>query len=273
MLIFTLMKQKKQIIIFTDLDGSLLNKDTFMFDEIEDYFRELISKGIKIIPNSSKTEAELSDLNKQYNLDLSFIAENGSSIYGLNLIHKNLPERISLSRSTDQIYKVYSENIPSDLKQKITFILKLKLKEQKEIFGLPLNKMMLAIKRDHSIPIRFNGTEIEKNEFVKIINDSGLTIQTGGRVMNICDNVNKSKAMSKTIELINKEIDNEIITIGVGDNQNDIDMLKQSDYPCLVKNNSFDSSLVNIDNLIQSTEPSPRGWADVIKTTIQKIKT
>ena len=49
------MKQKKQIIIFTDLDGSLLDKDTFEFDEIEDYFRELISKGIKIIPNSSKT--------------------------------------------------------------------------------------------------------------------------------------------------------------------------------------------------------------------------
>ena len=132
---------------------------------------------------------------------------------------------------------------------------------------------MLAIKRNHSIPIQFNGTEIEKKEFIKIINDSGLTIQTGGRIMNICDNVNKSKAMSKTMELINKEIDNEIITIGVGDNQNDIDMLKHSDYPCLVKNNSFDSSLLNIDNLIKSTEPSPKGWADVIKTTIQKIKT
>ena len=42
------MKQKKQIIIFTDLDGSLLDKDTFEFHEIEDYFRELISKGIKM---------------------------------------------------------------------------------------------------------------------------------------------------------------------------------------------------------------------------------
>jgi mannosyl-3-phosphoglycerate phosphatase family protein len=273
MLIFTLMKQKKQIIIFTDLDGSLLNKDTFRFDEIEDYFRELISIGIKIIPNSSKTEAELSDFNNQYNLNLSFVAENGSSIHGLNLIHKNLPKRISLSRTTDQIYKVYSENIPSNIKQKITFILRLKSKEQKEIFGLPLNKMLLAIKRNHSIPIQFNGSESEKKEFINIINDCGLTIQTGGRIMNICDNVNKSKAMSKTMELINKEIDNEIITIGVGDNQNDIDMLKHSDYPCLVKNNSFDSSLLNIDNLIKSTEPSPRGWADVIKTAIQKIKT
>jgi len=267
------MKQKKQIIIFTDLDGSLLDKDTFEFHEIEDYFRDLVSKGIKIIPNSSKTKAELSNFNIQYNLNLSFIAENGSSIHGLNLIHENLPNNIFLSRTVDEIYKIYNQNVTDNLKEKITFILNLKSNEQQEIFGLSLEKMNLAIKRDHSIPIQFNGTEIEKNEFIKIINNSGLTIQTGGRIMNICDNVNKSKAMSKTMELINKEIDNEIITIGVGDNQNDIDMLKQSDYACLVKNDKFDSSLVDIDNLIKSTEPSPRGWADVIKTAIQKIKT
>ncbi len=266
------MKQKKQIIIFTDLDGSLLDKDTFEFHEIEDYFRDLVLKGIKIIPNSSKTEAELSDFNNQYNLNLSFVAENGSSIHGLNLIHKNLPERISLSRSTDQIYKVYNENIPSDLKQKVTFILKLKSKEQKEIFDLPLDKMKLAIKREHSIPIQFNGTVSEKNEFFKIINDSGLTIQTGGRIMNICDNTNKSKAMLKTVELIKEEMIDEIITIGVGDNQNDIEMLKNTNYACLVKNDNFDSSLINIDNLIKSSEPSPKGWADVIKTAIQKIQ-
>ena len=271
MLIFTLMKQKKQIIIFTDLDGSLLNKDTFRFDEIEDYFRELISKGIKIIPNSSKTEAEMSDFNNQYNLNLSFIAENGSSIHGLNLMHKNLSEKISLSRSNDQIYTIYNENISSKFKNKITFILKLNSKEQQEIFGLPLDKMMLALNRNYSLPIQFNGNEIEKNEFIQIMHNVGLTVQTGGRVMNICDNVNKSKAMLKTVELIKEEMNNEIITIGVGDNQNDIDMLKKCDYACLVKNNSFDSSLVNIDNLIKSTEPSPLGWADVIKTAIQKI--
>ena len=89
--------------------------------------------------------------------------------------------------------------------------------------------------------------------------------------MNICDNVNKSKAMLKTLELISKKIDDDIITIGVGDNHNDIEMLKNTNYPCLVKNSNFDSSLINIDNLIRSNEPSPKGWADVIKTALQKI--
>ena len=271
MLIFTLMKQKKQIIIFTDLDGSLLNKVTFRFDEIEDYFRELVSKDIKIIPNSSKTEAELLDFNNLYKLNLSFIAENGSSIHGLNLIHANLPEKVSLSRPTNQIYEIYNENISSDLKKKITFISKLNIKEQQEIFGLPLDKIELALKRNNSLPIQFNGNTIEKNEFIKIMNNAGLTVQTGGRIINICDNVNKAKAMSKTLELIKKEIDDEIVTIGVGDNQNDIDMLRQSNYACLVKNDNFDSSLINIDKLIKSNEPSPNGWADVIKTALQKI--
>ena len=90
--------------------------------------------------------------------------------------------------------------------------------------------------------------------------------------MNICDNVNKSKAIVKALQLISTEIKNEIITIGVGDNQNDIEMLKNTNYACLVKNDNFDSSLINIDNLIKSSEPSPKGWADVIKTAIQKIQ-
>ncbi len=265
------MKQKKQIIIFTDLDGSLLDKDTFEFNEIEDYFRELISKGIKIIPNSSKTEAELLDFNEQNNLDLSFITENGSSIHGLNKIHQNLPDKIIISRTIDEIRNIYEENISLDFKNKITHILELEREKQQKILGLPLDKIKLAIKRDHSIPIKFNGTEIEKNEFIKIMKNSGLTIQTGGRIMNVCDNVNKSKAMSRALQLIRKQLDDEIITIGVGDNENDIEMIKQTDYPCLVKNENFDSSLINIDNLIKSDEPSPKGWSDVIKTALQKI--
>ena len=105
------------------------------------------------------------------------------------------------------------------------------------------------MKRNHSIPIKFIGSEFEKNKLIKILNDAGLTIQTGGRIMNVCDNVNKSIAMSKALQLIRKQLDDEVITIGVGDNENDIEMIEQTDYPCLVKNDNFDSSLINIDNL------------------------
>ena len=262
---------KKQIIIFTDLDGTLLDVDTFKLDIIEDYFKKLISNGIIIIPNSSKTESELLDFNRQYNIKLSFISENGSSIHGLNLLHKNLPDKFVISKYSSEILNIYKKKTPFDLQEKVTFISSLNSKEQEKIFGLPNDKLLLANQRMHSIPILFNGTKNEKIIFTKTIDKIGLSIQSGGRIMNICDKTDKSNAMIKTLEIIKKQIKREIITIGVGDNLNDIEMIKNSDFPCLVKNKNFDNSMINIGNLIMSTEPSPKGWADVIKMALQKI--
>ena len=88
------MKKIYKILIFTDLDGSLLDRDTFKFDEIKDYIRQLISKGIFIIPNTSKTEEEILEFNSDLGSSLPFISENGSSINGLNLLNKDLPQEL-----------------------------------------------------------------------------------------------------------------------------------------------------------------------------------
>jgi len=56
---FKYMKKIIKILIFTDLDGSLFHRDNFKFDEIKDYLKQLLSEGIFIIPNTSKTEKEI----------------------------------------------------------------------------------------------------------------------------------------------------------------------------------------------------------------------
>ena len=60
-------------------------------------------------------------------------------------------------------------------------------------------------------------------------------------------------------------------TIAVGDNYNDLDMLKNADIPCLVFNDKFKQDQINLDNLIVSNKPSPEGWADVIKIALAKV--
>ena len=57
----------------------------------------------------------------------------------------------------------------------------------------------------------------------------------------------------------------------MGDNFNDLDMLRNCDIPCLVFNDQFKQDQINIDNLIVSNKPSPEGWADVIKTALVKL--
>ena len=110
------MSNKFSLIIFTDLDGSLLHRDNFKFDEIKDYVKNLIDKGITIIPNTSKTEKEIEKFNNELGIDLPYISENGSSIHGLNLINDNFPNKIILSREKEKLLKIFKDKIPEELK-------------------------------------------------------------------------------------------------------------------------------------------------------------
>ena len=90
--------KKNKIVIFTDLDGSILHRDTFKFDQIKDYIKKLINAGVHIIPNSSKTESEIVEFNQDLGENLAYISENGSVINNLNLLNSNFPNKIILSR-------------------------------------------------------------------------------------------------------------------------------------------------------------------------------
>ena len=264
------MNKKFSLIIFTDLDGSLLHRDTFQFDEIKNFLLFLLSKGIHIIPNSSKTEKEILNFNQELGADLPYILENGSAIHGLNLLNTNFPNKIILSRDKKDILDIFSTKVPENLKNKCEFISQMKKKKQMEIFGLPTDKLKNAIDRKFSIPLLFNGNKLDKNRILKILKKNSLTFQEGGRVINLCDNVNKVKSMNKIIKIF-KKIEDNVKIIAVGDNYNDLEMLRNSDVPCLVFNDKFKLDQISINNLIVSNKPSPEGWADVIKKALAKL--
>ena len=70
-----------------------------------------------------------------------------------------------------------------------------------------------------------------------------------------------------------KKVNNEnLVTIGVGDNFNDLEMLRNSDFPCLVFNDKFTLEKININNCIVSKKPAPEGWEEIVKMALDKIK-
>ena len=258
------------IVIFTDLDGSLLHRETFKFDQIKKYIKSLIDKGIIIIPNTSKTEKEIEKFNKELGVELPYISENGSSIHGLNLINANFPNKIVLSRSKDELLKIFNDNVSEKLRNKCIQILNINKKEQEKIFGQKDEKLKDALDRKYTLPFLFKGDKKDKNKLLKILNSYSLTLQEGGRVSNLCDNTNKVKSMNRVVKIL-KKTEDKIKTIAVGDNYNDLDMLRNCDIPCLVFNDQFKLDQINIENLIFSNKPSPEGWADVIKMALDKL--
>ena len=242
------MKKAIKVLIFTDLDGSLLHRDTFKFDEIKDYLKQLISKGIFIIPNTSKTEKEILQFNYELGSNLPFISENGSAINGLELLNSDLPRELILSREKDDLLNIFKNIVPINLQNKCKWVSEMNKKRQSLV----------------------EGTKNQRNELSKIIKKEGLYLQEGGRVINLTDRVSKAKALQIFVRFLKKNNKN-IKTIAVGDNYNDLDMLKKSDFPCLVFNDKFTLDEIPINNLITTNKPSPEGWADVIKMALVKI--
>ena len=266
------MNANNKVLIFTDLDGSLLDRDTFKFDKILQYIKDLISKGIFIIPNSSKTKNEIDSFNKELDEDLPFIVENGAAIYNLNLINASFPEKISLSREINEILDIFNNKISKKYKSKCKFIKNLTSDKQLQIFGQSKEKVKLAMKREYSIPLLYDGSKAEKVDLIKSVNNAGLSLHEGGRLINLCDKISKSQAMKHVVKIFKKISKEELITVGVGDNFNDLDMLKNSDIPCLVFNDKFTMEKININNCLVSKKSAPEGWEEVVKLALDKIK-
>ena len=259
------------ILLFTDLDGTLLNKKTFEFKAALNLVKNCIKKGINIIPNSSKTDLELDEICEDLGIPKVYISENGSCIHGLNYLSETLNKEVCLSRSKHIIYKKFLDNVDINLRQKCFILENETLKNQKDILGLPKNKIHKALNRKFSFPFIFEGDGKEEVKLKKNVKKYGLNIQFGGRVLSLGDKVSKGNAMKRFVSLLSKETKRNYISICVGDNENDFDMLDKCDYPCLVKNGPLKK--INFKNeCIFSTKEAPYGWVEVVNKTLNKIE-
>ena len=208
----------------------------------------------------------------QLGQNLPFIVENGAAIYKMNLVNSDFPEKIILSRDKKEILNVFLRKIPKEFISKCKFVLKLKKDEQLKIFGLSEKQLSYASDREFSVPLIFKGNKAEKNNLFRLAYNMGLTMQEGGRVINLSDKVSKSSAMKKVSRIFEKTEKQELKIIGVGDNFNDLDMLKNSDIACLVFNEKFKLDTLNINNCLVSKKPAPEGWEEVVKMALEKIQ-
>ena len=197
------MIKKFSIYIFTDLDASLIHRDTFEFDEIKNYIKNLISGGINIIPNTSKTEIEINEFNNELGFNLPYISENGSSITGLDLINKNFPNKINLSRGKDDIYKIFKKVVPENLRAKCKVISKM----EKKIEQSGLNYTVFQCSGFFQGLISQYALPILENETIWLPSDSAplAYLDTQDAAKAVVQTLNTSTYDSKKVSLIGEK--------------------------------------------------------------------
>ena len=266
--------------IFTDLDGTLLNHDNYSLGRIKNFINKIKLKN-HIIFSTSKTFCEILEINKKLDLNFPFIVENGACIFFPNKYSFFDPNKTKFFNYKNYLGYKLSELSPKIIENKLCKLQKkydfslfsqLKFDQLSKITNLKKSSLINCTKRLFTNPIYWNDTDEQIKKFIldvkKISNN--YQISKGGRFYHLSDNYDKGRALMKFLEIIKFSEKNNFKTISLGDSDNDISMLEQTDYSCIVKREKVKISLKKNTNIYYSIKKAPDGWKESVEFILKK---
>ena len=248
-------------IVFTDLDGTLLDHETYSFEPARPALELLKARGIPLILASSNTEAEMRPIAAAIGIDHPMIVENGAGIV-------NLPDgKAEQDGIYDRLRAVLSSMDP-DLRRHYQGFGDWSDEEVAEKTGMTLETARLARKRRFSEPGLWSGSEDERAGFAAILDGHGFQAVQGGRFFTLMPKTSKAEAMKKIARHYAETSDEPISTVALGDAPNDAAMLEAADQGFIIANPAHAEMPVSDREregfITRSERPGPYGWNDMI---------
>lgn len=263
----------KKLLVFTDIDGTLLDHDSYEWHRANDAISALKIRGYPLILNSSKTVAEIKLLQADIGCTDPFISENGSVIY-FNVLDESIDSNIiHLTRAYDDIVTVLS-----DIRQRYSYKFKgfndLSPEEVAEVTGLSLQAAIYAKQRHASEPLLWLDDEVRISKFEEALSLYELKLTKGGRFYHVMGKADKAEALKWLLDFYNRtQPAVDWVTMALGDSYNDIDMLRQADISVLIRNPATHQPLIDdIKHLITTELTGPEAWNQAVLTTIEQLQ-
>ncbi len=259
------------IVIFTDLDGTLLDHDTYSCEVVMPLVASLSKAGVAIVFCSSKTQAEQEVYRKKLGIASPFVVEDGGAIFISKgyfpfsyKYHRETKgyQVIELGISYREIRRILRETRENN-SMAIYGFGDMNAAQIAELTGLDMAQARLAKKREYEETLNLTGSEPEIRLTLSKIEKSGLKWSRGGRFYSVTGGNNKGTATRILIGLFNQKL-GRIKTIGVGDSLNDVSMLAEVDVPVLVQKPGGYWEKMEVPNLYRIDGVGPQGWVKAI---------
>lgn len=257
---------RRALLIFTDLDGTLLDHHTYSFDAAQLALEVLERLKIPWIPNTSKTFAELQPLRTQLDHSGPFVVENGAAIY-IPLDHP-LARFASADESGDyavhRFGKLRSELLavlePLRSRYRFTGFSELSPASLAQLTGLSRVQAQQALQRDYSEPLHWRDTETALVDMRLELAESGVQLLRGGRFVHLMGKHDKADAL----RWLAGQMD-EVITVALGDGENDIAMLSAADIPVVIRSPVHPPiQLPDRADTLVTAGLGPVGWSEAV---------
>ena len=270
----------RKALIFTDLDGSLLDHFDYTTKPADQLLNQLEHQNIPVIFCTSKTFSEVLQIRCQLNNLHPFIVENGAAVFiPKGYFTERIEQQFELSHHPDFMQYSFCEDrhhwlkILETLKPKyanqFTHFQEMGPKGIERATGLSPENALLANNRQFSEPIKWLGDANMKQSFIDIMRENGANIEEGGRFLHLIGHCSKGKALSFLCEKYQKQQDEPILSIALGDGKNDIPMLNAADYAVLIRSPVHPFPLTNKEKLIKTDHYGPYGWVEGIQKILQ----
>ena len=270
-------------VIYTDLDGTLLDHHTYAFDEALETIKSLKDRGIPIIPCTSKTRAETVNLMQAMGTDGPMIIENGAAIWvpqdwGLERpagsasdadawCHSFGPSRSMIRRQLAILSIEWGNRYQS--------LCDLSDKQVAAVTGLDLDGAARAKQREHCETLIWLGTPADRKTFAEQVETLDMRCLQGGRFVHVLTSGGKAEAVSWLHHKICRERPgfDGAISLSAGDAENDVEMLEVTDLALLVRSPVNEPPTVRRQGgLVISDTEGPAGWAEGIEALIERVE-
>lgn len=272
-------KNSPFLVIFTDLDGTLLDKQTYSWEEAKPALLECKARSIPIVIVTSKTRVELGKIREELHLNDPFITENGGAVFFPKEKFPSPPRDAepinnlwmwSLGTPHSTLKKALRE-IAIELGIRLTGFSDMNLDQVMACTGLDQDRAAQACSREYDEPFLLDNQSRDREDMLlRAALKRGLQVSKGDRFYHLHGKSDKGLAAKRLIEWY-KEKKDQMLSIGIGDSPNDFPLLEVVDRPIFVGDPAIlHESKANLSNLIITDIRGPKGWnkavLDLIKT-------
>jgi mannosyl-3-phosphoglycerate phosphatase len=265
-------------LLFTDLDGSLLDHYDYDYSAALPAIRALNMREIPWILTSSKTAAEIIELRAVLDNNDPFIVENGAGIFWPtgSLSAQYLPKN-SFVQQWGQDFEYISLNavsMPEILRLAVDYKKQLNLsfigfsdmnaQQIADCTGLSLINAAKAKQRHFSEPLLWQDSDNNLIKFQQLLQAHGMQLIKGGRFVHLMGLSNKGLALQWLAHYYHQAWSSPIQTMALGDGDNDIPLLEASDCPVVIRSPVNPLPIINHSNVIVTQAYGPSGWNQAV---------
>lgn len=260
-------------LIFTDLDGTLLNHDNYKSDAAHAMIDELKARDIPIVFVTSKTRAEVEKLQAELAIFDPFIVENGAAIFipegyrdfdlnalplrdGYRVLELGTPYA-EIRAFLEQMQPRYSVRGFGDMSEH----------EVAALIDLPHHRARDAMAREYTEPFVIHDATHEPAIHAEV-GGSTFSVTRGGRFHHLMGEAqDKGRAVETLIEIFRNN-GYAARTVSLGDSRNDIPMFEVTDVAILIPKLDGSYEPIELPNLVKARAPGARGWAAALREVI-----